>query len=70
MSLSLQMRPGSTLSYVITQNTRLWSSDKPYGVHDQKLRLWVVISRWRIVGPLFFEETVNRKRYCSMLTTL
>jgi hypothetical protein len=39
--------------------------EKP--LHDQKLGVWVVISRQHIVGPLFFEETVNSKRYCSVL---
>jgi hypothetical protein len=35
--------------------------------HDQKLGVWVATSRWRIVDTLFSEETVNSKRYCSML---
>jgi hypothetical protein len=39
--------------------------EKP--LHDKKLGAWVAISRRRIVGHLFFEETVNSKRYCSML---
>jgi hypothetical protein len=60
------------LGYVNTQNSRLWSSENPYAVHekpmhDQKLGVWVAISRGRIVGPLFFEEIVNSNRYCSML---
>jgi ribonucleotide reductase beta subunit family protein with ferritin-like domain len=33
----------------------------------RNLGVWVAVSRWRIVGPLFFEETVKSKRYCSML---
>jgi hypothetical protein len=58
--------------YVNTQNTRLWSFENPYAVHekplhDQKLGVCVAISRQRIVGPLFSEETVNSKRHCSML---
>jgi hypothetical protein len=58
--------------YVNTQHTRLWSSENPYAVHekrlhDQKLGVWVAISRQRIVGSLLFEETVKSKRYCSML---
>jgi len=44
---------------VNTQNTRLWSSENPHAVHekplhDQKLGVWVAISRWHNVGPLFF----------------
>jgi len=60
------------LGYVNTQNTRLWSSENPHALHEkplhnQKLGVWVAISRRHIVGPLFFEETVNSKLYCSML---
>ena len=29
--------------------------------------MWVAIFGGRIVGPLFFEETVNSKRYCLVL---
>jgi hypothetical protein len=36
-------------------------------LHDQKLGAWVAVSRWHVVVPLVFEETVNSKRYCSML---
>jgi hypothetical protein len=58
-------------SYVNTHKTRLWSSRNPYALHekplhDQKLGVWVTIIRRRIVGPLFFEEIGNSKRYCSM----
>jgi hypothetical protein len=42
--------------------------EKP--LHDQKLGVWVAISRRRIVGPLFFEEAVISKRYYSMLYDL
>jgi len=57
--------------YVNTQNTRLWLSENPHALHekplhDQKLGVWVAISRRRIVGSLFFKETVNSKHYCSM----
>ena len=59
-------------AYVNTQNTQLWSSENPHALHekplhDQKFGVWVAIAIRRIVGPLFFEETVNSKRYCSML---
>jgi hypothetical protein len=53
-------------------NTQLWSSENHYAVHekplhDQKLGVCIVISRWGIVGPLFFEEIVNSIRHGSML---
>jgi hypothetical protein len=52
------MRPGSTSQVMLTQNTWLWPSENPHAVHekplhDQKLGVWVAISRWHIVGPLF-----------------
>jgi hypothetical protein len=58
--------------YINTQNTRLCSSENPHAVHekplhDQKLLVWVAVSRWCIVVPIFFEETVHSKRYCSKL---
>jgi len=58
--------------YVNTQKTQLWSSENPHALHekplhDQKLGVWVAISRRRIVGHLFFEETVHSKHYCSVL---
>jgi transposase len=50
--------------YVNTQNTRLLSSEIPYAVHekplhDQKLGVWVAISRRRIVGPLFLTTATH-----------
>jgi hypothetical protein len=36
-------------------------------MNDQKLEVWFAISRWCIVGPLFFEEPVNSKCYFSVL---
>jgi hypothetical protein len=39
--------------------------DKP--LHQQKLGVWVAISREHTVAPLFFEATVNSKHYCSVL---
>jgi hypothetical protein len=51
--------------YVNTQNTRLWLLENPHAVHekplhDQKLGVWVAISRWHTVGPLFLEETTEQ----------
>ena len=56
--------------YVNSQNSRLWSSDNPHSLHetllhDKKVGVWVAISRCRIVGPIFFMNTINSERYCS-----
>ena len=67
MSPSLQTRPGSTSRVMLThKKTRLWPSENPHALHerpfhDQKREVGVAIFRRRIVGPLFFEETVNSK---------
>ena len=57
--------------YVNSQNSRLWSSDNPHSLHetllhDKKVGVWVAISRrtCRIVGPIFFMNTINSARYC------
>ena len=49
---------------------KLWSSDNPHSLHgtplhDKKVGVWVAISRRRIVGPIFFMNTINSERYCS-----
>jgi hypothetical protein len=38
-----------------------------YSVFGKLLCTWATVCRQHIVGPLFFEETVNSKCYCSML---
>ena len=55
--------------YVSLQNSRLWSSDNPHSLHetplhDKKVGVWIAISRHRIVGPIFFMNTINSKHYC------
>jgi len=57
---------------VNSQNSRIWSAANPYEfhespLHDQKIGVWLAISRSRIVGPIFFEETINSERYCTAI---
>ena len=57
---------------VHSQNTRLWSNENPHEIqeiplHCEKVGVWVAISRRRIVGPIFFNDTVNSERYCSVI---
>lgn len=54
--------------YVNNQNYRTWATDNPHvfiesELHPQKLGIWVAISRRRIIGPIFFEGTINADRY-------
>jgi hypothetical protein len=34
-------------------------------LHDEKIGVWVGMSRGRIVGPVFSLETLNSQRYCD-----
>ena len=57
--------------YVNKQNNRIWSSDNPHmthemPLHDQKLGVWVAMSRKRII-VLFFNEIVNGDIYRNQL---
>ena len=54
--------------YVNSQNMRMWSTDNPHvftetPLHAQKIGVWMAVSRRRIIGPIFFDFTVNAERY-------
>jgi inhibitor of nuclear factor kappa-B kinase subunit alpha len=54
--------------YVNSQNTRIWSDENPRSVHqiplhDIKIGVWCAVSARRIIGPIFYHETVNSDRY-------
>lgn len=54
--------------YVNSQNSRIWSTKNPHEfkqipLHDQKVGVWCALSRTRIIGPIFFDNTINAKRY-------
>ncbi|KAJ8947277.1 hypothetical protein NQ318_014174 [Aromia moschata] len=61
--------------YVNSHNMRLWNADKLHfyietPLRPQKNRVWADVSRRRIVGPIFFNGTLNAKRYrLEILTT-
>ncbi|BFZ07560.1 hypothetical protein BsWGS_10599 [Bradybaena similaris] len=56
--------------YVNSQNNRIWSSFNPNAfyaapVHDAKIGVWCAVSRRRIIGPIFFNNTINAHRYVT-----
>jgi hypothetical protein len=53
--------------YVNSQNSRIWSAENPHTFHERplhslKVGVWCAVSRWRIVGPTFFGETITPER--------
>jgi hypothetical protein len=60
------------IGYVNSQNSRFWSSENPHlfhevPLHSQKIGCWCAISRKRIVGPIFFSETVTEEKYQEII---
>lgn len=58
--------------YVNSQNFRIWSAENPHVFHETQLHpikigVWIAMSRRRIVGPIFFEETITARRYRAIL---
>jgi len=56
--------------YVNSQNNRYWAAENPHQLHevplhDQKVGVWCAISRTRLIGPIFFNNTVNSERYIN-----
>jgi len=54
------------------QNVRFWASENPYVIsekvrHAPRVTVWVAISSHGIIGPFFFNETVNAERYLDVL---
>jgi hypothetical protein len=54
--------------YVNSQNSRVWSETIPHikdtPIHAQEVIVWRAVSRCRIIGPIFFDDTINLERYC------
>ena len=53
-------------------NVRFWASENLSMIHEKvhhapRIRVWVAISSHGLLGPTFFQETVNSERYLSML---
>ena len=59
--------------YVNNQNFRIWGSEKPALIltkplHPKKLTVWMAMSADKMVGPFFFEGTVDSASYNHMMT--
>jgi hypothetical protein len=60
--------------YVKSQITRIWASENPHAfsetpLHPQKVGVWCAISAERVIGPIFFERTVNSDVYKDIFMT-
>lgn len=58
--------------YVSSQNNRYYATEKPNFVHetplhDQKIGVWCAISGYRIIGPIFYDDTINAERYRNLI---
>jgi hypothetical protein len=58
--------------FINSQNYRTWSDHNPHNIiqvplHPLKIGVWVAMSRRRIIGPIFFHETINAERYRRLL---
>lgn len=58
--------------YVNSQNCRIWSAENPHAfqerpLHARKIGVWCAISRRRIVGPLFFDKSVDGVVYRNLI---
>ena len=50
----------------------MWSSENPHKfvekpLHSIKVGVWCAMSRRRIIGPIFFTQTITAERYCNEL---
>ena len=56
--------------YVNSQNNRFWAAENPHYFHEtplhaQKVGVWCAVSARRIIGPIFFHQTLNSARYIA-----
>jgi len=52
----------------------IWASENPNAVHEEplhseKIGVWCGMSRQRIIGPIFFEETIKTAAYMEIFNT-
>ncbi|CAH1374506.1 unnamed protein product, partial [Tenebrio molitor] len=54
--------------FINSQTMRMWSADNPHffretPLHPLKIGVWIGMSRRRLIGPIFFEDSVTAERY-------
>ena len=59
---------------VNSQNNRYWSAENPMLIqevplHGVQVGVWCAMSATRIIGPIFFSETLNSHRYVTQILT-
>jgi hypothetical protein len=57
---------------VNSQNTQTWLTEDPHAAHDilfhpLKIKVWCAVSCCRIVGPIFFEDTIYSEHYIDVV---
>jgi hypothetical protein len=58
--------------YINSQTYGTWRTENPHNypenpLHPQKIGVWCAISRHRIIGPLFFETSINAEAYQELI---
>lgn len=56
------------------QNCRIWACENPRSyrerpLHSEKVIVWAAMSHHGVLGPFFFDDTVNGENYLQMLKT-
>jgi len=62
------------LEYVNSQNSHIWASENPNTIHEEplhseKIVVWCGMSRWRVIGPIFFDANVTTAAYMEIFNT-
>jgi hypothetical protein len=70
MSLGIHFSP--KWIHVNSQNSRIRSAENPHTFHERplhssKVGVWFAVSRRRIIGPIFFSETITAERYQELI---
>ncbi|PSN43843.1 hypothetical protein C0J52_11885 [Blattella germanica] len=57
--------------HVASQNNRYWSTENPHLIHDvplhdEKNGVLCAVTAKRIIGPIFFQDTINAQRYRAL----
>lgn len=55
-------------------NHRYWAAENPHwfveeSLHSPRTTVWAAIGERGVIGPFFFDETINSERYLAMLQT-